>query len=332
MVSLLTNRKSTMAKVPIYKPKSKAVVPPASKKTPPKPLLPQHHFPEPYSRLLTFGETQEHEEPYKIIARQLQEAGSEKAVIQLIAMALDVSYYDYWRPEAVDEDPRTFTSYNAVKVLTEMGEAACVGVEQLMPLLDSDDDILREEMPFYYSAVGAYALPALMIQLADNGAESFLRVGASSSLEQIAEDHSEVRDEVVRFLTQMLETEQEDHTLNAYIISDLLDLGARESLPAIEKAFEEDRVDQMAVQLYDVHEHFDLPRAAQRPTTLMETMIASAEQGELTAGLDDEEDEAIDTQSEPPAAGVPYVAPYKIGRNEPCPCGSGLKYKKCHGA
>ncbi|MEI0739338.1 SEC-C metal-binding domain-containing protein [Paenibacillus sp. JTLBN-2024] len=21
----------------------------------------------------------------------------------------------------------------------------------------------------------------------------------------------------------------------------------------------------------------------------------------------------------------------KVGRNEPCPCGSGLKYKKCHG-
>jgi preprotein translocase subunit SecA len=30
---------------------------------------------------------------------------------------------------------------------------------------------------------------------------------------------------------------------------------------------------------------------------------------------------------------VPYVreAP-KIGRNDPCPCGSGKKYKKCHGA
>jgi len=22
----------------------------------------------------------------------------------------------------------------------------------------------------------------------------------------------------------------------------------------------------------------------------------------------------------------------KVGRNEPCPCGSGQKYKKCHGA
>ena len=26
------------------------------------------------------------------------------------------------------------------------------------------------------------------------------------------------------------------------------------------------------------------------------------------------------------------TAPAKVGRNDPCPCGSGLKYKKCHGA
>jgi uncharacterized protein YecA (UPF0149 family) len=28
----------------------------------------------------------------------------------------------------------------------------------------------------------------------------------------------------------------------------------------------------------------------------------------------------------------PYRAPQKVGRNEPCPCGSGKKYKKCCGA
>ena len=27
----------------------------------------------------------------------------------------------------------------------------------------------------------------------------------------------------------------------------------------------------------------------------------------------------------------PEVAWAKVGRNEPCPCGSGLKYKHCHG-
>jgi uncharacterized protein YecA (UPF0149 family) len=26
-----------------------------------------------------------------------------------------------------------------------------------------------------------------------------------------------------------------------------------------------------------------------------------------------------------------FVADAKVGRNEPCPCGSGKKYKKCHG-
>ncbi len=25
----------------------------------------------------------------------------------------------------------------------------------------------------------------------------------------------------------------------------------------------------------------------------------------------------------------PYISPKKIGRNDPCPCGSGKKYKKC---
>jgi uncharacterized protein YecA (UPF0149 family) len=28
---------------------------------------------------------------------------------------------------------------------------------------------------------------------------------------------------------------------------------------------------------------------------------------------------------------VPIIAEPKIGRNEPCPCGSGKKYKKCCG-
>jgi len=29
---------------------------------------------------------------------------------------------------------------------------------------------------------------------------------------------------------------------------------------------------------------------------------------------------------------VPTEASAKVGRNDPCPCGSGKKYKKCHGA
>jgi preprotein translocase subunit SecA len=34
-----------------------------------------------------------------------------------------------------------------------------------------------------------------------------------------------------------------------------------------------------------------------------------------------------------PETAAPFVRPMpKVGRNEPCPCGSGRKYKHCHGA
>ena len=32
-----------------------------------------------------------------------------------------------------------------------------------------------------------------------------------------------------------------------------------------------------------------------------------------------------------PAKQQPIIAEKKIGRNDPCPCGSGKKYKNCHG-
>jgi len=35
----------------------------------------------------------------------------------------------------------------------------------------------------------------------------------------------------------------------------------------------------------------------------------------------------------PPQRPKPFVTTMpKVGRNDPCPCGSGKKYKKCHGA
>ena len=35
---------------------------------------------------------------------------------------------------------------------------------------------------------------------------------------------------------------------------------------------------------------------------------------------------------EPEAGAAPQAKSDKVGRNAPCPCGSGRKYKKCHGA
>ncbi len=47
----------------------------------------------------------------------------------------------------------------------------------------------------------------------------------------------------------------------------------------------------------------------------------------LTGSLSDERLAAL---ADHPASSIPFERPHaKIGRNEPCPCGSGRKYKKC---
>ena len=43
-------------------------------------------------------------------------------------------------------------------------------------------------------------------------------------------------------------------------------------------------------------------------------------------------DEALAQPAEAAARAQPFVrAGEKVGRNDPCPCGSGKKYKHCHG-
>ena len=43
----------------------------------------------------------------------------------------------------------------------------------------------------------------------------------------------------------------------------------------------------------------------------------------------DIDDEMDDYSIKEPKKVQPVVKPKKIGRNDPCPCGSGKKYKKC---
>ena len=44
------------------------------------------------------------------------------------------------------------------------------------------------------------------------------------------------------------------------------------------------------------------------------------------------EDEALYAGSRPATAVETRRVDETVGRNDPCPCGSGKKYKKCHGA
>lgn len=96
-----------------------------------------------------------------------------------------------------------------------------------------------------------------------------------------------------------------------------------------------------------MEEKVNIPQMSDEQRELMSnsamTNIMDVASGEMTA----EQEQAIQTLAEAKAASVenivgaeqiptfrftktrPVVRDYKIGRNDPCPCGSGLKYKKC---
>jgi hypothetical protein len=75
---------------------------------------------------------------------------------------------------------------------------------------------------------------------------------------------------------------------------------------------------------------FSLPEWMQRTATLEEQMIALGSSPDEAAKVAKEMDEEVPTGVQKIRDGIQSrSANVKVGRNDPCPCGSGKKYKKC---
>jgi preprotein translocase subunit SecA len=104
-----------------------------------------------------------------------------------------------------------------------------------------------------------------------------------------------------------------DPALNGFAVSALIDLEAVEAIAAIRDAFRHKSVDiSIAGDEEDVEIALRLRerRATPRPRY---HMVPASQFGPS--------DESRDTDVS--------SRPVKVGRNDPCPCGSGKKYKKC---
>ena len=302
--------------------------------TPKPPNLPQHNLPEPYSRLLDL-DLQEPDETFEKIAAELRASDANEAAQKLIALAQDDSFYAYAAQypdfsEYMQREKRMLVPSQAVRLLTLLGDAAQAAIAPLLPALGSEDDFLREEMPIFYGEMGLPAMEPLAAALLDSETMPTIREGAGESLVEIAEKNAALREKAVTILEQALSNEKDDIELNAFLVGNLVDLGAKESYGIIEQAYEEDRVDEFIVALAEVQEHFGLPVTA-APPQWNEPLADDADDAAEALFGDLPEPPPFAPASEAPVE-QPFVAGPKTGRNELCPCGSGKKYKKCHGA
>jgi hypothetical protein len=136
-------------------------------------------------------------------------------------------------------------------------------------------------------------------------------------IKEIAARHPECRAECVGILVRMLEPQAKtDPVIGGFAVLALIDLEAVEAIDVIRDAFRRDAVDISVVgDVEDVE--IALGLRARRATPAPKYMVLPA--GNIPWL------EADRVQQSTPAS--PRSA--KVGRNDPCPCGSGKKYKKC---
>jgi hypothetical protein len=250
----------------------------------------------PTTQLLTYGECNWVSFHWQKWPNYLELGFSTAHVTELIQMATD--------KELLWDNSGNLESWAPIHAWRTLGQLqAEAAIMPLMSLFSEDDDWITEELPMVYGLIGVKAIPALAEYLEDKSHGVYPRISAAYSLERIGNAYPEARIACILALTQQLEKfAYNDQQLNGLLISYLTDLKAIESLATIKQAYNEDCVDC--------------------------TVMGDLENVEIKLGLREHRSQPPNHPSLAEEYGlIPHRQ--KTGRNDPCPCGSGKKYKKC---
>ena len=232
----------------------------------------------------------------------------------LVELVADESFFesegdDSWIP---------LHAWRALKALMPHGLPELLGILDLLV----EDDWALEEIPTVIAAAKADAIEPLFASVMDADNDELVCMCSVDCLAEIVKQQPELRSLVLDKLVIALELlPQHDTSLADIVVAALLNMKGVEAIEVIRQAYHENRVDwSICGDLEDVE--LDLGLRTERDTPrprynhLPDTVMSSDSQAN-----DWDDAEAVVQQ-------VIRLEP-KIGRNDPCPCGSGKKYKKC---
>jgi len=230
-----------------------------------------------------------------------------KDVPHLIQMLKDPAF-----KTANSNDPIIWADLHAWRVLGQL--RAVDAIQDLIHCLDYKkenevDDWSMEEIPSILAKMGVNSIEPLSCYIQDPSKDCWSITAAGRALELIGTDYPEMRKACVDAISKRLErySENED-VLNALLIGNLVDLKAVESLDLIRSTFLANTVDITVMgDLEDVEIELGVRKVRVTPKPRFHLCGSHCFHG-----------------AEPQVRRSP-----KIGRNDPCPCGSGKKYKKC---
>lgn len=198
-----------------------------------------------------------------------------------------------------------------------------------------EDDLnywLTESVPSLLVAFGEEFIELLKEFTEDETLEAFARSTATGALGALGIKFPQHQNEMKQHLIKLLKT-TEDGTFAGIVADDLASFHDPSVMPEIHKAFEEGRIDDPFVDedeledvingVFDDLDTDDFKRNTVNP--LDHFSMENIEHLHLINSKEEKEEEEEEFEPENNMS----QNKKKIGRNEPCPCGSGLKYKKC---
>jgi hypothetical protein len=230
------------------------------------------------------------------------------------------------------------------------------------------DDLLTEKLPIYfYKLLGDNDWAILKNYLLEPNNHSFQRMVIPQALSILAYHHPERRQEVIGFFEDMLHTFYDnrhlykdiiDISVNDAIVADLLDLKSTDSFPIAAKLFEANLIsEEFGENLEDLKATFSTdedysyffdtiptifedyktisgwnkPMSEEDHKAFLEKMsVIEKELADKKQEFAESERKRMENERK-----ISFLqaqsGEQKVGRNEPCPCGSGKKYKKCCG-
>ncbi len=242
--------------------------------------------------------------------------------------------------EAIDTSDEDNVGWVALYAWRTLGQLRAVdAIEPIVSLfnywIDVDDDWALSEIHDVMGMIGVEAIDPLTEALFDEDSREFARIMASDSLASIAKYHPEHRDKVIEaFRSYTSEPDEDLDTLNGLLISSLIDLKAVELIDDIREMFKQDYVDiTVAGDIEDVEIALGLRDKRETPKPnysnfpeITDELLKEA--GELFKEADENEEWSMEPAHYYREDTYIRETP-KVGRNDPCPCGSGKKYKKC---
>ncbi|MCE8426370.1 MAG: DUF1186 domain-containing protein [Candidatus Methanoperedens sp.] len=178
----------------------------------------------------------------------------------------------------------------------------------------------------------------------DETLEPFGRAVAITGLVALAKTHPSYKEEIMRHISDLIEV-TDDVIFAGLIADDLAAFQDKSVLPLLKKAFQDGRINNLfideeeVVSIVNGKTIFEMERYMVDPLThfsrenIEELFFEyytddEDEETEIRSFLADEaeNDEEIYSDTIEPEQ---QVRQKKVGRNAPCPCGSGKKYKKC---